>query len=245
LLDQQRAMAAFAADRDQEAAAAIVQAAPASAGCQWVFPAAGSLEGLTISCAKPAPISGERLSPQEGAARVLYQWGQARWEAKTKQLAEASALRSNQHPRLFFETLLQHYPQSEPADDAKLKLVEDGFCWQRDQYPDCPVFEIKQYEQFLQAYPFSSQRPRVLSEMARRYQVLAERFQEPAPWHKPARAELCAAMAQSLWQELVQRYPGSPEARQARQTLDQLPADRRPAIPMPREVFEVLGREGE
>jgi hypothetical protein len=242
---QQRAFAAFAAGRDQEAAAEIVETAQASAGCQWVFPAGGGPEGMTLACAQGASVSGERLSPEAGAERVIYQWGQRRWEARTRELTEARALRSNQHPRLFFEALLQHYPQSELADEAGLWLLEDGFCWQGGAYPDCAAFEIEQYEKYLQAYPFSTERPRVLSEMARRYEVLAERFQEPAPWHKPARSELCATMAQSLRQELIQRYPGSPEARESQKALDQIPAERRPAIPLPREVFEALSREGE
>ena len=245
LRKQQQALAAFEAGHDEEAAQAIVQAEQESAGCVWVFPTLALAESLTVVCGNLPPSSGERLSAQEGAARLLFQWGQFRWEAKTRELQPTGAQRSNQHPHLFFEVLLQHYPQSRSADEAKLRLVEDGFCWKWDRYPDCPALEIMHYEQFLQAYPFSAERPRVLREMARRYQALTERYQEPAPWFNPARAELCAAMTQNLWQELIQGYPGSPEAAEARKALDQLPAERKPAIAMPKEVFEALSREAE
>ena len=185
-----------------------------------------------------------RSSPQ-AAADLLFQWGRRRSEEKTRQLEAQGALRKNQRPRFFFEELIRRYPQSQWADDAALLLLEDGFCYQWGDYPDCPTFEILQYEKFLKEFPFSDQKPRALLEMARRYRVLAERYREPAPWSKPARAELCSAFAQSLWQELIENYPATAEAAEARTRLEQIPAAGRPAVPMPRTVFEFLSREGE
>jgi len=238
LSSYQRANAAFIAGQDPEAIELIIRAAEQSVGCQWVFPNWNSADELTVSCQGPSWVAGDRLTPEEGAARVLLMWGKRRWEETTKTLVAENRLRKNQHPRLFFEELAGRYPQSHSADDAALLLLEDRFCRQWNNYPDGPAFEIRRYETFLETYPFSDQRPRVLSEMARRYSVLAERYRESAPWQSSARADLCQAMAQGLWQELSDRYPNTAEAREARARLAEIPASQRPAIPMPPGVFD-------
>ena len=173
----------------------------------------------------------------EKAAATLFQWGQLRWQETTQELLAKGLLRKNQHSRFFFEKLLRQYPQSAVADDAALLLLEDGFCYEWGEYPDCLAFEIRQYENFSKTYPFSDRRAYVLLEMARRYQVMAERYSEAAPWQNLARAELCGDMAQALWRELIAAYPGAAEAEDARKRLDAIPPEQRPAIPIPPGIF--------
>jgi hypothetical protein len=150
---------------------------------------------------------------------------------------------------------LPHASASDPAKaegrsgppDAALARIENGFCRTWDRYPDCAVFEIRQYERFFSQSSMLSPRiqAHVLAEMARRYQFLAEKFREPEPWLNPGRADLCGAMAQELGQAIIRTFPGTPEAQQAQASLARIPAALRPAVPMPREVSEALSREGD
>jgi len=187
---------------------------------------------------------GDYASGLEKAAATLFQWGQVRGQEKSRELLAKGLLRKNQHPKFFFEELLRRYPQSALADDAALLFLEDGFCYEWGEDPACPAFEVRQYENFLETYPFSDRRAHVFLEMARRYQALAERYSEEAPWRHQARAELCGAMAQTLWRELIATYPGTDEAQAASKSLDAIPPEQRPAIPIPPGVFGYL-REGQ
>ena len=183
---------------------------------------------------------GDSASVSEKASAALFQWGEVRWRETTQELEAKGLLRKNQHPRFFFEELLKRYPQSALADDVALLLLEDGFCYEWSEDPACPAFEIRQYETFLKSYPFSDRRAHVLLEMARRYRALSESYSEGAPWHNLARAELCGDMAQALWQELRDSYPGAPEAEEASKRLDAIPPEQRPAIPIPPGIFSSL-----
>lgn len=181
-----------------------------------------------------------RRSLEEKAAGILYQWGEQRARESEEQLRAAGRWRKNQLPRFFWTELLRRYPQSGWSDDAALRILEDGFCYEWGEYPDCPAFEIRQYEQFLKEYPFSDRRAYVLSEMARRYEVLSRRYSEPAPWGNLARAELCGAMAQALWEELVETYPGTEAAAAARRNLESLPRAQKPRLPLAPGVFRMI-----
>lgn len=131
-------------------------------------------------------------------------------------------------------------PVSPPTDSAAaLAGVEAQFCRTWAEFPDCAGYEIRRYEAYLKDYPFSGQKPHVLAEMARRYAALALSYaQADRPWSDSARAELCAAMAQSLWMELVREHAGTAEAAQAAVKLAEIPPERKAAVPIPPGVFQ-------
>ena len=129
----------------------------------------------------------------------------AKSDARSRQGEAAARKAGNDDLR----RLVAEYPNTGVADDATLRLIEDGFCLTDAGYPDCNAFAIRGYEAFLAAYPYTDRKSYVLKRMAANYLDLSFRYEEDRPWQSAEKAELCLGRALQL-AELPAR-PG-PEA---------------------------------
>ena len=155
------------------------------------------------SAQAPAPALAVPASPGEveSAAESLYMHALA---AKADARAAHGSAAARRAGNDLLRKLVADYPQSAVADDAALRVIEDGFCLTDAGYPDCTALAIRGYEAFLDAYPYSDRRTYVLKRLATNYLDLSFRFEQDQPWQSPEKSERCLGRALQLAELLAQ-----------------------------------------
>jgi hypothetical protein len=217
---------AFKAGKDLVAARFMIKAVRKDKGCRAVFEDT-SLQSLPSECPEKNSVALGDPAPM-----VLFQLGRLRWEEETMMLEAQGILRKNQHSRLLLEKLVQDYPSSSYSDDAALFILQDSLCYRDEGYPDCTIFEIRQYEKFLEKYPFSDKKPEVLCRLAEKYFYLAGLYApeedkqgrpgNEKPWESKSRAELFLGQSQKICTGLIDRYPSGSFAEKSRQLFGKI-----------------------
>jgi hypothetical protein len=161
---------------------------------------------------KPAGVSGDR------APCMLYRLGMLQKRAREKE-GELAVRRAG---RYYLRRAVSEFPDNVWAGEAALQLLEDGRCLTDAGYPDCAVFLLKGYEEWLSKYSESSRRFEVLKKAAENYMVLAQKYEEDRPWQSAMRSELCRGRALELAQVVVEDGPASPQSGWADQFIRQV-----------------------
>ncbi len=191
---------AFQEGRDQEAARALTESARLDGRCLSL------IEGRSDSlperpCSQVAGV--EKPHKGDPAARILYRLaviskGQAPEEAASRHAGWD-----------LLERIIRSHQGSPWEDDAALLVLEDRFCLDRGGWPACIEWEIRLYEQWLSAYPFSDHKPKVMRSLAERYLMLARMYEKDEPWSSPVIAELSRGQAWWIANRLDKNQPGA------------------------------------
>jgi len=179
---------------------------PASRG--WGIGGRLFLAGLALAfCSpalgqSPAPAAAHAAIPAPGATDQLFTLALATADAGGRGGKRNAAHRAGIEQ---LRQLLRDHPQNGNAHLAALAVIEDGRCETDAGYPDCAAWAIRNYELFLQAYPYSSRRSYVLKQLATNYLDLSFRFEEDKPWQSAEKAELCLGRALQFAELLAAR----------------------------------------
>jgi hypothetical protein len=230
---------AFAAGDDYNAVRLLTAVAAADPACLAVLADPRFEKNLPAGPCRAVAAVGWPAPIGDPAAYPLYRVAELR-KAQAERRGGEMARRKAGEEQL--RQLIAEHSASPLTDNAALVLVEDGFCLADVGYPECIAWTIKGYEGWLKAYPYSDQKPRVLKTLAERYLILADRLDQPKPWHSPERAELCRGRALELAQAVAETDPDSELSAWAEGFIARIRFSGQPFSTVPREAIPAAQR---